>query len=69
LTPGADLRGPTSKRRGGERIGLEGRGRDRMGPERREWRGGERRGGEGREGKGGFPKTPPLKNPRSATGH
>jgi len=46
-------------------MGLERMGRDGMGSERRDGRGGEMRGG--REKKGGFPKSPPLKNPRSAT--
>jgi len=46
-------------------MGLEGRGKDRMGPEGRDER--RRKGGKGRGGIGWFPKSPPLKNPRSAT--
>jgi len=42
---------------GGKGIGLEGRGKDGMEPEERY----------GRGGRGWFPKSPPLKNPRSAT--
>jgi len=52
----------------GGQLGLEGRGRDGIGPEGRDASGGgkERRGGRG--AKGGFPKSPPpSKNPRSAT--
>jgi len=46
--------------------GRDGTGGEGMGPEGRDGRGKERRGGEGMEG--GFPKSPRLKNRRSATG-
>jgi len=54
-------------------MGLEGRGRDGTGGEGKGWdwrgegRGGEGRGKEKRGGKGGLRKSPPPKNPRSAT--
>jgi len=43
------------------------KGSDGARGEGREGRGEEKRGGKGRGGKGGFPKSPSLKNPRSAT--
>ena len=52
--------------REGEGNTREGRGRNGRG-KGWDWKGGKWKGEKGRGAKGGFQKSPPLKNPRSAT--